>query len=70
MDMSITGSSSSTCDGHELLGGNHDEAPQAQTLSLDAGSSSANATHKGGVPSKHDVYFRKYISHWKLNHSM
>jgi hypothetical protein len=70
MDMSIAGSFSSTSDGHEPLGADHDEAPQAQTISLDACLSSANVTRKGGIPSKHDVYFRKYISHWKLNHSM
>jgi hypothetical protein len=59
---SVIGSSSSVYDEHEPLGVDHDKAPQAYTLFLNASSSSVMVTHRGGVPFYQDVYTGKYIS--------
>jgi hypothetical protein len=54
IDISVVGSSNSASD-------DHNQTPQAQTSFLNASPSSVKSTHKGGVPSKEDVYTRKYI---------
>ena len=51
-----------------LLGANHDETSQVPFL--DVGSSSVNTAHKAGVPSKWDVYARKYIARWKHDYNI
>jgi hypothetical protein len=62
MNKNVTGSSDRVSDKHELLGANHNEASQAQGLSLDADSLSGSATHRGGVFSEQDVFTEKYIA--------
>jgi hypothetical protein len=61
MKRSVIGSSSSAYDEHEPPGVDHNEAPQAQTLFFNVGSSSVRVTHKKDVPSYQDVYTGKYI---------
>lgn len=52
---STTSSSSSASNGHESLGDDYNQTPNAQTPSLDVDLSSAMLPHKKGAPFKHDL---------------
>lgn len=52
MDRSTASSCSNAFDDHDSPGVDHEQAPQAQTPSLDACSSTAMLPHKGGVTTR------------------
>jgi hypothetical protein len=70
MDRSVVGSSGNASKDNESLGVNHDQTLEAQTTSFNAGLSSVMSPHRRHVPSKLDVYTRKYIAQWKPDHNM
>lgn len=51
-DKSAANSSNNTFNDYESLGSDHDQAPEVQAPSLDAGLSSVRVTRRWGVPSK------------------
>lgn len=63
-------SSRSASDDHESLGVGHEQTSKVYTSSLNAGSLSAMSSHSEGFHSERDVYTKKYITQWKLSHSM
>ena len=52
MNRSTVSSCSNAFDDHDLLGVDHEQAPQAQAPSLDACLSSAMSPHGGGVTTR------------------
>lgn len=68
-NMSATSSSICASEGYELLGANHYQAPDAHTLSFDAGSLSVMLICRGGIHLERHVCTRKYIAQWMPDHS-